>query len=402
MQAVLYMHSFQKGDMVWATTRTGVILPAVVAGDELRPPLLIQRCKRPDRLLIYFYPDTSDLYLSLRHYVRWYLLQPFKESFYDKAGKYLRKKGPIERLESIVRDLNWAEGAAYLEQLKREDASGKHSRSGSCPCSVCNKVVGSTIDCKVCGHSSVHRKCGNVKEDGWTCSECKKEETPQPPPVAEPTTPCEIVDVDTTCKQLVSQAGTDNDLCSLLLRKQKEYKSLIADFEAKKTDLRAAKLGDVQYRLALFRLQEQHFTACSRVKEELRDQLLSARAWGFESGKASESLRKAQNSVVERLLVTELRPETAALPVRADAQRGKKKENRTIGEVLLQPGSKCSVFSLLSQCISHITSLRSRSEEQLTVPLLSAVVKVAFDSGNSGGTEPKQLLDLLLRVRQKY
>ena len=395
------MQSFRHGDFVWATTRTGVVLPAVVAGIELEPPLLVQRCKRPDRVLIYFYPDKADLYCPHRHYVRWYLLRPFKETFFEKASKFLRKRGPFERLEAIVKDLKWTEGAHLLERLRSDDGAGKHSRGEACPCSVCNKVVGSTVDCCVCGLATVHKKCGNVKDESWICGDCKKEEAPQPPPTAEPDTPTEVLDVDSIFRALVTQAGSDTDLSALLKRKQREYKSLIADFEAKKADLRAAKLGDVQFRLALFRLQEQHFQACSRVKEELRDQLLSARASGFESGRG-ETLRKAQQSLVERLLVAELRLEVSTQHQRSDYLRYKKKENKTLGEVLLQPGAS-SVFSRLSHCISQVTTLRSLlPEELLTLPLLSAIVKVTFDGGKSGGTDPKQLLDLLTRIRQKY
>ena len=251
------------------------------------------------------------------------------------------------------------------------------------------------VECSVCGVATVHKKCGNVREDSWTCSDCKTEETPQPPP--DPET---LPDVDCTFKALLEQASADTDLSVLLQRKQKEHKSLIADFEAKKMDLRAAKLGDVQFRLALFRLQEQHFQACSRIKEELRDQMLSARASGFEGGR-SETLRKVQQTLVERLLATELRPDTSAPPVRPDPQR-KKKESRSLGEVLLQPGASC-VFSRLSHCISQVTALRSLlPEDMLTLPLLSAIVKVACDAGKQGGTDSKQLLDLLIRIRQKY
>lgn len=395
------MQSFKHGDFVWATTRTGVVLPAVVAGAELEPPLLVQRCKRPDRVLIYFYPDKADLYRSHRHYVRWYLLRPFKDTFFEKASKFLRKKGPFEHLEAIVKDLRWTEGAHLLEQLRSDDRAGKHARCEPCPCSVCNKVVGSTVDCCVCGVATVHKKCGNVKDDSWTCGDCKKEETPQPPPTAEPDTPTELPDMDCVYKALVKQAGSDTDLSALLQRKQRDYKALIADFEAKKADLWAARLGDVQFRLALFRLQEQQFQACSRVKEELRDQLLSARATGFESGRG-ETLRKAQQTLVERLLVAELRPEANAQPLRSDPPRGKKKESKTLGEVLLRPGAS-SVFSRLSHCISQVTTLRNiLPEEMLTLPLLSAIVKVTFDGGKAGGTDPKQLLDLLTRIRQKY
>ena len=394
------MQSFRHGDFVWATTRTGVVLPAVVAGEEMEPPVLVQRCKRPDRILIYFYPEKSDLYPVYRHYVRWYLLRPFKEAFLEKATKYLRKKGSFDRLESVVRDLNWAEGAHLIERLRSDDGLGKRFRCEPCPCSVCNKVVGSTIDCKVCGIATVHKKCGNVKEDTWTCSDCKADEDPLPP-LAEPDTPTELPDVDSTFKALVEQASADTDLSALLQHKQKEHKGLIAEFEAKKTDLRAAKLGDVQYRLSLFRLQEQHFQARSRVKEELIDQLLSARASGFESGRG-EALRKVQQALVERLLVTELRPDSIVPPIRSDTPRGKKKENKTLGEVLLKPGASC-VFSRLSRCISQITTLRSLiPDDLLTVPLLNAIVKVTFDAGKQGGTDPKQLQDLLTRIRQKY
>ena len=57
-----YMHKFKHGDYVWATTRTGVVQPAVVINEEaVDVPLGILKCKREDRVLVYYFPEKSDM-----------------------------------------------------------------------------------------------------------------------------------------------------------------------------------------------------------------------------------------------------------------------------------------------------------------------------------------------------
>ena len=56
------MHKYKHGDFVWATTRMGVVQPAVVLNDTgVDIPQGILKCKREDRVLVHYYPEKSDM-----------------------------------------------------------------------------------------------------------------------------------------------------------------------------------------------------------------------------------------------------------------------------------------------------------------------------------------------------
>lgn len=56
------MHKFKPGDYVWATTRTGIVQPAVVVSEsEVEVPMAVQKCKRDDRVLVHYFPEKSEM-----------------------------------------------------------------------------------------------------------------------------------------------------------------------------------------------------------------------------------------------------------------------------------------------------------------------------------------------------
>ena len=363
----------------------------------------------------------------------------------------------------------------------RGDASRvKHPRCEPCLCCVCRHLVGSTVLCNTCHLVSVHRKCGNFTGSSWTCPDClikkdegvKKDEKQEkddcedgeivikdefddeeslakpikldpvliPRPLVQipinPAMTCFSIPEDrlqpeAVYKRMLAEASADEALMCLLCQKQGEYRGLHSEFEGRKLELHNAKLGDQEFRLALFRLQEMHLQALARLKKELGDQLQSARLFGFEGIKCLkgdapvadppfkeiESYHLSQRSVVEKLLSSEFQqrittvPKGYQIPKKAETQRGKRKpkEMRSMGSILLNPGSGTSVFALLGKTIGKVKGQAGFSEDEMTIPLLNAVVKGAFDGSLSlfegfrgGSTDPTLLEELLVKIRHKY
>ena len=386
----------------------------------------------------------------------------------------------------------------------------KRTRPDPYICTICFKLLGSTVLCGSCHNVSVHRKCGNITGSTWTCTDClsikkeentetdqktdnlevKKEEkteevkpdikespcesdksdpevlnfespTPEPisvrspspspasdaPPTPSPVKPpvqvvppsCPFsisrdrLQPETVFKRVMTFAASDESLLHLLASKQTDYHVLYEEFEERKLELGKASLGDQEFRMALFRLQEKLLTSTARVRKELIDQLRSARVFGFEGikhlkehrgvpdppFKELEEYKKVQNKVADRMLamaipdvkVTNSQKEYELIPKKRHTKKPKNTvKPPLISEILLNPLSKMSVFVLLSNAIRDVKQRKSESDGgEFTERMLSAVVKGAVDGCISalegfrgGSTDPGRMEDLLVKIREKY
>lgn len=344
---------------------------------------------------------------------------------------------------------------------------GKRANADIHVCYICRRFLGSTVLCRGCFLVSAHRRCADIKGQDWKCPNCliKSEVKQEPAEPAPPTVPdekkseylltalssvkadlnqedfesgsvkleegalqtrvlalpAELLNADTVYKRILLAAASDDGLLTLLATKQCEYKSEVQEFESRKAGLQSTSLGASEFRLALFRMQERHLTEVAHIKADLLAQLQSAHIYGFQSLRLLkgttlladpspadlETYRQTQRAVVEKLL-SHLQP-TAVKPNYTIPKRHSRKFQvpTTLGGLMLSPLAVGSVFNALARAAATLKNQPAQSS--FSVPLLSALVKGAFDAAeglscsNPGCyTDPQRVETLLLQVRHKF
>ncbi|CAG9317003.1 unnamed protein product [Blepharisma stoltei] len=410
------MESYRHGDLVWTKCRNSQgILARVCDPKFINLPIAIKRTKRANAIFLCFLHEPQDY-----HHVSITKTWRFKEKFFECAEQYYCKydKGG-NLLNDAVNELNWKEGIEFYNQIytKYLTLPQKRKKPKCSKCQVCNKSTGRQVVCQDCGLNTVHKNCGGLKSEIWTCSLCDgmpsiKRSISDPFSESLPTyerslsTPVGTfsippLQIDNVIQNIIDECNCDEVLSSIITQRQIEYN----DIKSEKKEI-------------------------DRIVSDLVDQLQCAHTPGFESMRKLQKMygrgflmakpedledyKKAQREVVIKLLETEI-----VKKKHKNSISGKKEEVKEVSSInsFLDPNKENSVHNLMKKTIDKMINLKIEDEKpKLTYSKLADIVKVIIDgtltnceygSGShidhiGGGTNPELLKSLLDKIKDKY